>query len=158
VSSIRPIYHGGVSSLTAETRPPGLSPQRRKSIGTLAGLLVSAPALLIVMGVAIEGHPLPIVFPADAPTVAPLQLLVDSPFSLAAMVLASLIMTSLLIARPTRVVAVLGVVFCLFFAFFDAVELISKAQAGLVVFVVIAVAALALRAVTTVLCLRLARA
>lgn len=146
-----------MSSLTVETRPPGLSPQRRKSIGTLAGLLVSAAALIIVMGIAIEGRPLPIVFPPDAPTVAPLQLLVDSPFSLAAMVLASLIMTSLLIARPTRIVAGLGVAFCLFFAFFDVVELISKAQAGLIGFVVIAIAALGLRAVTTVLCLKLAR-
>lgn len=158
MSSILPIYHVGVSSLTVETRPAGLSPQRRKSIGTLAGLLVSAPALLIVMGIAIEGHPLPIVFPTDAPTAAPLQLLVDSPFSLAAMVVASLIMTTLLIARPTRIVAGLGVVFCLFFAFFDVVELLSKAQAGLVGFVVIAFAALALRAITAVLCVRLARA
>ena len=127
-------------------------------MGTLAGLLVSAPALLIVMGVAIEGHPLHLIFPSDAPTVPPLQLLVDSPLSLAAMVLSSIIMTSLLIARPNRFVASLGVIFCIFFAFFDVVELLSKAQAGLVGFVGIAIAALALRAVTAVLCLRLVRA
>lgn len=147
-----------MTSPIVETRPAALDADRRKSLGTLAGLLVSAPALLIVMGIALEGHPLPIVFPDDAPTVPPLQLLVDSPFSLAAMVVASLIMTTLLVARPTRFVAGLGVVFCAFFAFFDIVELIAKAQAGLVLFVMIAMAALAIRAVTTVLCLRLLRA
>lgn len=147
-----------MTSATSPADSTTLSAQRRKTLGTIVGLLVAAPALLIVMGVALEGQPLAVLFPADAPTVSPIVLLVNSPFSLAAMVIASLIMAGLIIARPTRVMAVIAVVFTVFFAVFDVVELVSKAQAGLIGFVVIALVVLVVRAVTVALSLRLARA
>ena len=121
------------------------------------GMLFATLALLIIIGVAVQGQALPVVFPADAPTTAPLELFVDSPLSLAAMVVISLTLATLAITRPTRLVAAMVVAASVALVFFDVVQLSMQAAAGQTGLVILAIVVIALRVAATALGLRLVR-
>jgi len=149
-----------VTSQTVEPeRPRGapLSAERRRQLGSLMGMLFATPALLIIIGVAVQGHALPVVFPADAPTTPPLELFVDSPISLAAMVVISLTLATLAIIRPTRLVAALVVAASVALVFFDVVQLTIQMAAGEPGLVILAIVVIALRVAATALGVRLVR-
>lgn len=122
------------------------------TIGLIIGVLIMGAAGLIVAGVAVEGKPTG----TDSPD-TPVSLFLDSPVSLASMVIASLLATVIVMRWPTPVVGILAIVFSLVLAGVDAVELWTKASMGSVGFAALAAVVLGTRLVTAATALLLVR-
>ncbi len=107
---------------------------------------------LIVAGVAVEGKPT-----GTESSDVPVSVLLDSPISLASMVIASLLATVIVMRWPTPVVGILAIIFSLVFAVFDAIELTTKASMGAVGFAALAAVVLGTRLVTALIASTLVR-
>lgn len=122
------------------------------TIGLIVGVLFMVAAGLIVAGVAVEGKPTG----TDSSDV-PVSVFLDSPVSLASMVIASLLATVIVMRWPTPLVGILAIIFCVVFAVFDALELTTKASMGAIGFAALAAAVLGTRLVTAFIALHLVR-